>query len=552
LPKHALNIFGIIMLAASFVVFITFTEEVESDYDAGKITAAEKTLAEVGIGALNGAIIFVLGVIYNILAVVVCRIENHEFENEYENSLIFKDFIFQFLNSYLILFYYAYYKQSFSLVSSNILSLTISKQGLSIVKSNVLPYLLFMKGRRAFIKKWQDWRSKVKPVYMKDHEMLDKTWADLAKETTQVFTRMSETSMTINKKDALIAQEEEWLLLEQIEETRIMSKDRDLNKDYEISALSFGYICFFSAAYPISVTVLMLLASLKLLFDVFAAFTYQRRYSSAPTKSIGSWNIIFETLTFLSTIANAAFVWFACDGLKKLLGETSSSSDDDMRDIAIIIVAEHVIFVLKVYLSNAIPDVPNYVCERTEVRDYRKRTEKLKLKSKALEHGLKRKAQLKKEKLAGINKSMKRQHTMSPLKDQRAKKININRTGGYLEQPMFKTALSLSANLQPVQEEEEIIIQTEKSMNIMRKENSDNVRSKVSEKTTEKEMLTGGGSEHLEDSEEKSFTEMQENKNGSQKETRNLMDGAIDVQPIIMTSNTQRKISGQEVEDDGD
>lgn len=384
---------------------------------------------------------------------------------------------------------------------------------------------------------------------MKDHEMLDKTWAELAREETQIFTRMSETSMIMNKKDALIAQEEEWLLLEQIEETRIMSKDRDLNKDYEISALSFGYICFFSAAYPISVFVLMILASLKLLFDVFAAFTYQRRYSSAPTKSIGSWNIIFETLTFLSTIANAAFVWFACDGLKKLLGTGPSSSDDDMRDIGVIIVAEHVIFALKVYLQEAIPDTPNYISERTEIRDYRKRTEKLKLKSKALEIGLKRKAQQKKEQLAEINTKMVRSNTMSPMKDQRAKKININRTGGYLEQPMFKTGLSLSANLQPVQEEE-IQIQTEKSQNMNHKEPTDDFGEKAPEQVSKKELPTVEGSDRHEDSEEKSFNEMVENKGGSQKETGNPKEGEIDVQPIIMKSSTQRKNSDQEDEDD--
>ncbi len=50
--------------------------------------------------------------------------------------------------------------------------------------------------------------------------------------------------------------EADLILIEQIEETRIMTKEIDIDKIYEILALTFGYCCFFSAALPITVFIM--------------------------------------------------------------------------------------------------------------------------------------------------------------------------------------------------------------------------------------------------------------------------------------------------------
>jgi len=60
----------------------------------------------------------------------------------------------------------------------------------------------------------------------------------------------------LTKKAMLMNLEAELILIEQIEETRIMTKEMDIDKNYEILALTFGYCCFFSAALPITVFVM--------------------------------------------------------------------------------------------------------------------------------------------------------------------------------------------------------------------------------------------------------------------------------------------------------
>lgn len=147
-------------------------------------------------------------------------------------------------------------------------------------------------------------------------------------------------------------------------------------------------------------------------------------------------------------------MWFACDGLKKLLGSSSDDDSADKRDIAIIIAAEHVIFIFKIYLAAVIPDVPNYIQERADIRDFKKKTEKLKLKSQALEQSLRRKAAAKKNFLnLQVAKHKDTALSLSPMKLHRGDKIEIDLTGSELEKPMFQHAFSLIDTLKQIEED---------------------------------------------------------------------------------------------------
>lgn len=121
--------------------------------------------------------------------------------------------------------------------------------------------------------------------------------------------------------------------------------------------------------------------ALKLFFDVYAISVYQKRYVSAPVKNIGSWNQIFEALTFMGTAANAAFVWFTCDGLRKLFGEPvglADENDANQRDLLIIIAAEHLLFILKVVIARNVPTKSATLEKRMETRKFNHENFKIK------------------------------------------------------------------------------------------------------------------------------------------------------------------------------
>lgn len=52
----------------------------------------------------------ILEMIYKRIAIVLNNYENHRTETEYEDHLITKLFLFQFVNAYIALFYVAFYK----------------------------------------------------------------------------------------------------------------------------------------------------------------------------------------------------------------------------------------------------------------------------------------------------------------------------------------------------------------------------------------------------------------------------------------------------------
>ena len=66
---------------------------------------------ELASACLNLAIIGIYGVIFEALADSLCEWENHRTESEFENSRVTKNFLFQFINNYFVLFYIAYLRE---------------------------------------------------------------------------------------------------------------------------------------------------------------------------------------------------------------------------------------------------------------------------------------------------------------------------------------------------------------------------------------------------------------------------------------------------------
>eukprot|EP01047_Picozoa_sp_COSAG01_P002892 COSAG01_NODE_81_length_27820_cov_22.659753_8_plen_958_part_00 len=66
---------------------------------------------EVFSAALNLFIIVIFGVIFEGIAVKLNNHENHRTEAEYANALIMKNFLFQFVNNYFVLFYIAFFSE---------------------------------------------------------------------------------------------------------------------------------------------------------------------------------------------------------------------------------------------------------------------------------------------------------------------------------------------------------------------------------------------------------------------------------------------------------
>ena len=67
--------------------------------------------------------------------------ENYREYTAHENHLILKIVAFQFINSYLSLFYIAFYLQDVPLLKAQLFALFISKQMTGNIKESIIPYI---------------------------------------------------------------------------------------------------------------------------------------------------------------------------------------------------------------------------------------------------------------------------------------------------------------------------------------------------------------------------------------------------------------------------
>ena len=63
---------------------------------------------------IMSAVMVTLGLIYKLVSRLLVNFENHATEDSWENSFVTKIFAFNFINSYLTLFYYAFYEHDFN------------------------------------------------------------------------------------------------------------------------------------------------------------------------------------------------------------------------------------------------------------------------------------------------------------------------------------------------------------------------------------------------------------------------------------------------------
>lgn len=101
---------------------------------------------------VNVALIFIYGAAYKSIAIILVDRENHRYQQTYEDSLINKMYMFQFINSYISNYIIAYWVRDFGILATNLMVILVFKQ----VGANVAEWALdkILIGRK--IKKVKD------------------------------------------------------------------------------------------------------------------------------------------------------------------------------------------------------------------------------------------------------------------------------------------------------------------------------------------------------------------------------------------------------------
>lgn len=285
---------------------------------------------------LNAFQIQVFNFIFNRVAVKLNNLENHRTQSEYEDSLIVKSYLFQFVNSFFSLFYIAFFKTQIEgcLVQESTGSVRI--KGASCTDELYLQFISIFSV--SFLKNIIELgipyiKSKIK------HKEFAKTMPEVP------LYRLESTGTEIETlRDQIEAQ---------FQLPAYITKEVDGTLgDYLELAILFGYITLFAVAFPLSGVLTYLAVLVEIYVDRYKLLYMVRRPIPLGAKDISTWRTIFVFMSIISIVTNSAIICFTLP----TFDHWSIASDN-----RILIFAVFCIFLLflRSIIAFGIPDIPH-------------------------------------------------------------------------------------------------------------------------------------------------------------------------------------------------
>uniref|UniRef100_A0A673N1F5 Anoctamin n=1 Tax=Sinocyclocheilus rhinocerous TaxID=307959 RepID=A0A673N1F5_9TELE len=256
---------------------------------------------------IYAVVIEIMNLLYRFAAEFLTDWENHRLESSFQNHLVLKVLVFNFVNCFASLFYIAFVMQDMVLLRQSLATLLITSQILNQVMEAFLPYWL------------QRRRNK------KVHKRMRRLMGD-----------------------------KELPLLGQVKLETEMNTYLGTFDDYLEQFLLFGYVSLFSCVYPLAAVLVVLNNITEVYSDAFKMCHVFKRPFSEPATNIGVWQLAFETMSIIAVVTNCALI-----GLSPQVKAYFPESDTQL--ILIVVAIEHVLLAFKFILAFVIPDVPKHI-----------------------------------------------------------------------------------------------------------------------------------------------------------------------------------------------
>jgi len=283
--------------------------------------------------------------VYNQVAIWLNDMENYKIDERYEKHLIIKKTMFQFVNSFLALFYTAFYLQDMDKLRELLAALLITRQVVGNIKESLIPYV--------------------------------KKQMKMAKMSFDIFGALSPTE----EANGAIGEENDDKKTDG-ERKESVSPDRNVSQaemeasnpqydgtfdDYLEMFIQFGYVTLFSSAYPLAGLCALLNNLIEIRSDAFKLCIIHQRPFPQRVQNIGSWQTAMEVMGLIGVMVNCGLIGLSGPVHRIFPNITGSQT------VILIIVLEHFMLLLKVLISAAIPDVPSWVCVEMAKLEHRRR-----------------------------------------------------------------------------------------------------------------------------------------------------------------------------------
>lgn len=262
-----------------------------------------------------------LDMIYSIIARKLTLGENHKYHSDFENSLVGKLVLFQFLNMNMAYLHVAFVRKDYMRLVSSIRSVLLAELVVGTVKKTIVPIFMARRKRKAKLAEIHRKKKEANPD-LEDSE-IEVSLAD-----------MDPISMQLD-----------------------MDSYDGVFDDYLELVRQFSQISLFAAAFPLGALLAAVNNFIEIHTDTYKLVNMTRRASPRRSVNIGAWIRAFEFLSIISIMTNLGIITVTANFAYKVVGHGSSKADEYFW----MIVIEHVLVVSRFAFSTLFEGIPSWV-----------------------------------------------------------------------------------------------------------------------------------------------------------------------------------------------
>uniref|UniRef100_K3W8D0 Anoctamin transmembrane domain-containing protein n=1 Tax=Globisporangium ultimum (strain ATCC 200006 / CBS 805.95 / DAOM BR144) TaxID=431595 RepID=K3W8D0_GLOUD len=266
---------------------------------------------------INAVQIMILNNLYSGMASKLNNFENHRTDTEFEDHLIGKTFLFQFVNSYASLFYVAFIKSAAEGKCKGYEDGCMDElmMGLGII------FVLRLTSGNFF---------EVGLPWIKQQLANVNQLSELAKNAVRREPSEIERQMRLDVYD-----------------------QRGTFDDYNEMIIQFGYVTLFVVGFPLAPALALLNNFFEIRIDAHKLVHATRRPDPRGAQDIGTWGTIIEVMSSISVVTNVALVCFT--------SKRTTHNMSDYHRLWLFVGIEHGLIMLKYLLMMLVDDEPSDV-----------------------------------------------------------------------------------------------------------------------------------------------------------------------------------------------
>ncbi|CAJ0930909.1 unnamed protein product, partial [Mesorhabditis belari] len=344
--------------------------------------------------------------LYRLLALFLNNLENYRTADEYEDFLVSKIVIFQFVTAFGSLFYIAFIIKDMKRLQETLATLLITRQLTQNIMEMAVPFLIekfkFSRLTYKMTRSMSDdtLRRHVQEIRRKRNEseseasrsdppsppqlstdqspstiirqrlLKERSPSDEDESVTEKLNNnssMKETLKTMRSPRLPLPEfvpHAEGVQVTQAELESLMSVYERPLDDYLEMFIQFGYVLLFSPAFPLAAVCALVNNLIEIRVDAFKLCNTVQRPFGRRVRDIGAWQYSMQLLGTLGVMVNCALI--GQSGLvQRIWPELSWASQ-----IVIVVVLEHVMLGVRALVDSAVPDVPQWIKVETAKQEH--------------------------------------------------------------------------------------------------------------------------------------------------------------------------------------